>query len=136
MLKKISIWPFVSFALSLLLTIGVLTVFHGCEMKDDGTWMRCHAAQTDVAICGAVLCALFLVSVFVKSRWLQTLIGVIGITGGILMMFIPGGFVPMCMMNTMRCYTVMQPFVRIMGVLIAVFSVLNLIRSRKAVKKA
>jgi len=136
MLKKISIWSFVSFVLSLLLTVGVLTLFHACEMKDDGTWMHCHAAQTDVAICGAVLCVLFLVSALVKNKVLRILIGVVGTVGSILVMFIPGGFASMCMMNTMRCYTVMQPFVRIMGVLIAVFSGLSLIQSWKAVKKA
>jgi len=136
MLKKISIWSFVSFVLSLLLTVGVLTLFHACEMKDDGTWMHCHAAQTDVAICGAVLCVLFLVSALVKNKVLRILIGVVGTVGSILVMFIPGGFVSMCMMNTMLCYTVMQPFVRIMGVLIAVFSGLSLIQSWKAVKKA
>ena len=136
MLKKISIWSFVSFILSLLLTVGMLTLFHACEMKDDGTWMHCHAAQTDVAICGAVLCVLFLVSALVKNKVLRILIWVVGTVGSILVMFIPGGFVSMCMMNTMRCYTVMQPFVRIMGVLIAVFSGLSLIQSWKAVKKA
>ena len=136
MLKKISLWPSVSFILSVLLTLGVLTLFHACEMKDDGTWMHCHAAQTDVAICGAVLCVLFLVSALVKNRVLQIIIGLIGTVGSILIIFIPGGFVSMCMMNTMRCYTVMQPFVRIMGVLIAASCVLSLIHSWKAVKKA
>ena len=136
MLKKISIWSFVSVVLSFFLTVGVLTVFHACEMKDDGTWMHCHAAQTDVAICGTVLCVLFLISTFVKNRVLRILIGVVGTVGSILVMFIPGGFVSMCMMNTMRCYTVMQPFVRIMGVSIAVSCILSLIQSWKAVKKA
>ena len=120
-------------ALSLLLAIGTMTIFHACEMKDDGTWMHCHTAQVYVAACAAGLSVLLLPSVFLKSRAVRILAGVIGFAGGIVVLFIPGNIVSMCMMNTMRCYTVMQPFVRIMAVLITVSSGISLIQSWKVV---
>ena len=44
----------------------------------------------------------------------------LGIVGSIVVFLLPETILPMCMMRTMRCYTVMQPFVRIMAVMIAV----------------
>lgn len=34
-----------------------------------------------------------------------------------LLMFIPNRLIPLCIKNHMRCHTVMEPFVLIMGVL-------------------
>ncbi len=135
MLKKIPIWSLISFVLSLLLTIGALTAFHACEMKADGTWMLCHKAQTHVAEVGLVLCILFLISMFIKNKAAYTFINIIGIIGSIIIIFIPGNIDAMCMMKTMRCYTVMQPFVRITAIIISVFAVISLIHFSKAVKK-
>lgn len=134
MFKKESIWSFICFILSLLLCVGVMTVFHACERKDDGTWMHCHAAQIYVAAGAAVLCILFLISLFWRKRMVSIVVGILGAVGSILIMFIPGGFIPMCMMHTMRCYTVMQPFVRIAAAAIAFFCVLSVFQARKKEK--
>ena len=32
-------------ALSLLLALGVTTVFTACDRREDGTWMHCHQCQ-------------------------------------------------------------------------------------------
>ena len=36
---------------------------------------------------------------------------------------------PMCMMHTMRCYTLFQPFVRIMAVLVACSCLIQVIQA-------
>ncbi len=125
MFRKISVWSFVSFILSLLLTIGSTTVFAACGLKDDGTWMRCHSAQTMITALSAVLTAVILLQTFLPHKALKVLLNIVSIIGCIVIFLIPGTLMPMCMMHTMRCYTVMQPFVRIIVVLIAALTLIS-----------
>lgn len=39
---------FIPAGLGLLLSLGSCTVFAACGVKEDGSWMRCHGAQTTV----------------------------------------------------------------------------------------
>lgn len=119
--RRESIRKWIPALLSVLLVFGVLTVFGACGMKDDGMWMKCHGAQTTVAKLGGVMTALFLLAALLRNRALKTILYGLGIVGSIVLFLIPETIMPMCMMRTMRCYTVMQPFVRIMAVMIAVF---------------
>ena len=104
--------------LCLLLAAGSATVFSACEMKEDGTWMRCHSAQDTVVLCALILFAVLLLQAFLRQRIVRLILGVTGIIGAVLIFWIPGHLMPMCMMHTMRCYTRFQPFVRIMAALI------------------
>ena len=113
-------WKWIPALLSALLVLGVLTVFSACGMKDDGTWMKCHGAHTTVAKLGGAMIALFLLAAVLRDRALKICLYVLGIVGSVVVFLIPETIMPMCMMRTMRCYTVMQPFVRIMAVMIAV----------------
>ena len=120
--------------LTLLLTLGSCTVFAACGIKEDGSWMRCHSAQTTVMICAAVLSAFLLLPAFIRERALRIVLNGIGIAGSIAVFLIPGKLMPMCVMRTMRCYTLFQPFVRIMTVLIAcccIVQIIQAIRERK-----
>lgn len=118
--RRESIRKWIPALLSVLLVFGVLTVFGACGMKDDGTWMKCHGAQTTVAKLGGAMTALFLLAALLRNRALKTILYGLGIVGSVVVFLIPETIMPMCMMRTMRCYTVMQPFVRIMAVMIAV----------------
>lgn len=53
--RRESIRKWIPALLSVLLVFGVLTVFGACGMKDDGTWMKCHGAQTTVAKLGGAM---------------------------------------------------------------------------------
>ncbi|MBE6475431.1 MAG: DUF4418 family protein [Actinomyces succiniciruminis] len=117
-LKNSILIPLIPAALSLLLVIGVLTAFSACGPKDDGTWMHCHDCQNAVAAGGAGLLVLFGASAWVKNPPLRIALQVVATVGGVVVFLIPGVICPLCMMRTMRCYTVFQPFVRIMAVLI------------------
>ena len=117
--SRASIRKWIPALMSLLLVFGVLTVFSACGMKDDGTWMKCHGAQTAVAKLGGAMIVLFILAVELRNRALKTVLYGLGIIGSVAVFLIPETILPMCMMRTMRCYTIMQPFVRIMAVLIA-----------------
>ena len=104
--------------LSLLLVLGVTTVFSACPRKD-GTWMHCHDCQNTVAAAGGGLLVLFGASSFITNRAARLAVQAVATIGSVVVFFIPGVICPMCMMRTMRCYTVFQPYVRVMSALIA-----------------
>ena len=113
-------------AFSLLMAIGTATVFRACPMKEDGTWMHCHTAQNAVVAAGAAMFVLLLIAAFVKNRMVRIALYGICVAGSILTFLTPGGLVSMCMMDTMRCYAVMQPFVRIMSGCVLVCSAIRI----------
>ncbi len=124
----------VPMALCLLLAAGSATVFSACGMKENGTWMHCHSTQDVVVLCAVLLSAALLFHAFVHQRILGIILNAIGVTGAVLIFLIPGNLMPMCMMHTMRCYTLFQPFVRIMSVLICLVCIANVIRICKGKK--
>lgn len=131
MSKKISKWSMVPAVLGFLMTPGVMTVFHACGRKDDGTWMHCHAAQQGTAVMGIVIFVLFLLAALIKNRVAALLLSAAGIAACVVAMLIPGRIMPMCMMSTMRCHTVMQPFVQVVSVLTIITAVINILFMRK-----
>lgn len=75
------IWKWIPALLSAFLVLGVLTAFSACGMKDDGTWMKCHGAQTAVAKFGGGMTALFLLAAVLRNKVLKTTLFVLGIIG-------------------------------------------------------
>ncbi len=117
---------------SLLLVIGVLTVFSACGKKDDGTWMHCHDVQNMVAVCGTVMTVLFVICAFVTNKVLRLILNLAAFAAAIVAFLLPGTIMPMCMMNTMRCYTIMQPFARIMSAVAALSALIGMISALRA----
>jgi len=113
--------------LSFMLAAGTMTMFRACSAKDDGTWMHCHTAQNAAAAGGFLLCILFVICIFVHVSGFRAALYAVGIVGAAVEFMIPGSIVSMCMMNTMRCYAVMQPYVRVMSVLTIVASAVNIV---------
>jgi len=134
MQKKRSVWDILPVILGVMLSVGTATLFSACGMKDDGTWMKCHATQETVVGAGAVITVLFLAAALMKLHVMRALLYILGVAGCIVIFLIPGTFMPMCVLRTMRCYTVMQPYVRIMAVATAVISAVNVIREVKTHK--
>ncbi len=120
--------------LYLLLAAGSATVFSACGLKDDGTWMHCHSTQDTVVLCAFILSAVLLFHAFLHQRIPRMILNGIGLAGAVSIFLIPGNLMPMCMMHTMRCYTLFQPFVRFMTVLICFVSIVNIIRLYKRKK--
>lgn len=120
--KKITTIAFLPALLSLLLGLGTATVFDACEIREDGTWMHCHEAQTTVVICALILTALLSAAALLQKKTIKIVFYGAAVIAAAVIFLIPGTLIPMCMMQTMRCYTVMQPFVRILSTLIALLS--------------
>ena len=135
MAKKDVIIPLVPAALSALLLAGGVTVFSACEPKPDGTWMHCHQCQNMVAGSAVGLIALYGTSALVTNKPVRLALLALAVIASVVVFFIPGGICPLCMMKTMRCHTVFQPFVRIMSVLVAGSGVGALVASFKKEQK-
>lgn len=116
--KKVSFIDFLPSILALLLAIGTVTVFKACPKKPDGTWMRCHHVQDMVFISSLILTAVSLIPAFLGNKIAKFSLLLLCLLATVLIMLLPGVLMPMCMMKSMRCYTVMQPFVRSMSVLL------------------
>lgn len=131
MSEKRSIRSWIPVILSLILLIGTLTVFRACGPKEDGTWMHCHSAQNDIVIAAAILFVVFAAAAVIKNKMISGVFYIVGIAGSLIVILIPGILVHMCMMDTMRCYEFMQPFARVMGVLLILSAVINLLLANR-----
>ena len=118
--------PLTAAGLSALLVLGANTVFSACDPMPDGSWMRCHDCQNQVTAGGAVLALVLGASAFVPKRSLRLALQALGVVGAVVVFLTPGVICPLCMMETMRCHTVFQPFARIMSGLIAATGVAGL----------
>ena len=127
-LTKEKVFALLPAVFSLLLSLGVMTVFSACGMKEDGTWMRCHGAQNVVELGGFVLFFLFSFGAILKSRSLRLFLYAAGVIGAAALFFVPGDIMPLCMMKTMRCHTVFQPFVRLVSAVIVVSGAAGFVR--------
>jgi len=71
--------------------------------------------------------ALFLAGVaifglFDVTPTVRIILGVLGLALGLFVAFAPGNLLPLCMMETMQCRAVMQPFALLLGIVLAVLS--------------
>ena len=127
--SKITLLKLIPSGLSLLLALGSFTVFAACGVKEDGSWMRCHSAQTTVTLCAVLLSVFLVLPAFIRQKALRIVLNGIGIAGSIAIFLIPGKLMPMCMMRTMRCYTLFQPFVRIMAILVVCSCLIQIVQA-------
>ncbi len=116
-----------SLIVAVLLSVGIMTVFEGCAMQDDGTWMRCHNAQLYTFYVGIAITVLALAYIFIKDSLAKLIINVIVIALAIFQALVPGNVVRLCSLYSMRCYTVMKPFSIIMGVVLVLLSVIKIV---------
>ena len=129
-MKKINITDVCLLVFSAALCLGVKLVFHACGMKEDGSWMNCHWAEQ----------AVFAISIgLTVTAGLRLLLSRQAKAGAALAMsvvsvmtaLLPGVFVRLCMMDTMRCHAVMRPAVIILCALIAVTGIAGAVTGRK-----
>ena len=126
----------ISLIAAVLMSLGVMTVFRACPAKEDVQWMHCHTAQMDLFYVGIALVILALAAMIIRSVPVCIFLYIVSAVLGCITLLVPGKLVSMCMMENMRCWSVMRPFAMLMGILVIVFSLINLIRQLKQGKKA
>ena len=129
-MKKINITDVCLLVFSAALCLGVKLVFHACGMKEDGSWMNCHWAEQAVfaiSIGLTVTAGLRLL----LSRQVKAGAALAMSVVSVMTALLPGVFVRLCMMDTMRCHAVMRPAVIILCALIAVTGIADAVTGRK-----
>ena len=127
-MKNRGVLQWTALALSVLMAAGVQTVFRACAQKEDGTWMHCHEVQKYLFIIGIILALLSVLGLAVKKRTAAILLDFASIVFAAAAVLLPGTVMQMCMMDTMRCYTMMQPFARVTGGVLILVSVIDIIK--------
>ena len=127
-MKNRGVLQWTALALSVLMAAGVQTEFRACAQKEDGIWMHCHEVQKYLFIIGIILALLSVLGLAVKKRTAAILLDFASIVLAAAAVLLPGTVMQMCMMDTMRCYTMMQPFARVTGGVLILVSVIDIIK--------
>ena len=117
--------------LSAVFLAGIRTVFTPCGSAEDGSWMTCHWAGQAVTGLAAVLFAISLIHLFIQKTEIKQGLSLAMIPAAVLTALLPGNLISLCMMNTMRCHSLMRPFVIVMGILYAVSGCVKLVLDRR-----
>lgn len=121
--------------LSVFLVVGVMTFAGPCGPKPNGSFMVCHWAGQAVLGVGVVLVFLSLLHVAFKNNYFKQGLNMGIILNSLLAICIPGNLIHLCMMNHMRCHTVMKPFVIVISALIVSVAVVDFFIRRKSLKQ-
>ena len=131
MKQKINVFDVILLALSVILLLGVLTVFAPCGAKEDGGWMTCHWAGNAVAGAAAVLTALAAMRFVVRDGKVRLGLSAAMIPTALLAALIPGRLIALCMMPSMRCRAVMSPAVTVLSVLLIAAAAIDIVFRRR-----
>ena len=126
--------PFVIAVLviSILLAAGVGTFASPC-IHADGSSAACHTAAI-AGVCSGVLSAVVaLAALFARGGKLAGGMMLVSAVAGLFAASSPGVLFGLCMMQTMRCWTVMRPFALVCGGVLfvcALVAAITLLRER------
>lgn len=123
------------FLLSFLLLVGEQTFAGPCPAMPNGKFMVCHWAGQAVFGVGLVLSALSAVHFLFKQDGIRLGLDAAIMANSVLVIFIPGYLIDLCMKNTMRCHTIMEPFVHVTGVLLFVAAAADFYVRYRGMKK-
>ena len=117
---------FLQLILPVLLLMGIMTFAGPCGMHDDGSVSSCFWASRSLM---GLAIALVLIALgrlgLSQSRELRRGLNLATVVLGILVLVTPGGLIDLCMMQTMRCHTIMRPFALVTGVLVSIVAIVD-----------
>ena len=129
--RSIGVSDIILLVLSVVFLIGILTFFAPCSPRDDGSWMTCHWAGQAVTGIAAVLLVISVIHLVVKDAKVKQGLALAMIPVALFSIILPGNMIGLCMMDTMRCRSVMRPATLIVSVLVIVSAAFDLILQRK-----
>ncbi|MDO5300607.1 MAG: DUF4418 family protein [Clostridia bacterium] len=112
--KRLTAAGVVLLALGLLLLIGAGTFLRPCE-HDDGAVSTCYWAGRMIRGLGAVLSAQALGFVIFRRASARCALALSMIPVTILSILTPGGLIRLCLMDSMRCNSIMKPGVMVIS---------------------
>ena len=103
--------------LNLIFFVGIQTAFAPCEARPDGSWMTCHWAGQALMGIAAALLAIAVMHLVIPRAQVKLGLALAMIPISVLALVLPDHLIDLCMMETMRCHTVMDPAVTVLSLL-------------------
>ena len=100
-----------------IIVAGLFTFAHVCG--DMGGLAPCHKTKAIALAVAAVLILISVIQVALSKEYINKVLSVIQIFGGVVIAILPVVIAPVCGMKTMHCYVYTRPLLIIAGIVIA-----------------
>ncbi len=118
----------VNILIAALIIIGLNTFAHICTSMQG----PCAKTKSIAIVVAIVLAVLGLVQIFVSDKKINAILGIAGIVIGLVTVLLPLVIAPVCSMTSMHCYVYTRPFLVIIGIVIAIISVIDAVSVKAA----
>ena len=129
--RRCGITDILLLVLNLVFFVGIQTVFAPCEARPDGSWMTCHWAGQALMGIAAALLAIAVMHLVIPRAQVKLGLALAMIPISVLALVLPDHLIDLCMMETMRCHTVMQPAARAISVVMILLACMDIYVYRK-----
>lgn len=126
--KKHNLIVIFQIILALVLAIGASSFFGPCRGME-GKVPPCKSASQTITYLGACIAILGAVALYLRNWKARIALSVVSLALSVVALLTPGTLHKLCMMETMRCNTVMKPATMILSAVLALLAVAELIRS-------
>lgn len=135
--KRFNVGPcdFAMLFISAFLCIGINSLFKPCEPKADGSWMACHWAGQALKAFSLALFIISLIHFLISEPKIKAGLSFAVIPVALFSAIIPGGYIKLCMAQTMRCHSITRPATIVLSVLLILSAVIDIIRQSSKAKK-
>ncbi len=121
---------FVAAIAGVVLAVGVAT-FAGPCIHEDGSTSVCSSASHALMVCGVVTFVAGIAGSVAKGGMPAKICSIIAVVAGMVSIIAPGSLFPLCMMQTMRCWTVMRPYSLLCGIAVVACAVVQLVMASR-----
>ena len=118
----------VNILIAALIIIGLNTFAHICTSMQG----PCAKTKSLAIVVAIVLAVLGLVQIFVSDKKINAILGIAGVVIGLITVLLPLVIAPVCSMASMHCYVYTRPFLVIIGIVIAIVSVIDAVSVKAA----
>ena len=129
--NTIGITDIILIIISAVFLIGIRTFFSPCGPKDDGSWMTCHWAGQAISGIAAVILVIAVCHAIFKDPGTKTGLSIAIVPLSLFAAVLPGNLIGLCMMNDMRCHSMMRTDTVIFSVLLILISIADILVQKK-----
>ena len=130
MKSNTKIFAVIRFIVSLILAVGLKSFLQPC-IHEDGNYGSCNWAGVMIFGLALLMCILSLFGILFGDARVRLGVGIAALPVVILTFLTPGILIPLCMMDTMRCLSIMKPAVMLISVIILIISLLDIYTAMK-----
>lgn len=113
--------------INVLFLLGMLFWFGPCDhVKEDGSFMNCHWAGVVLAGTAAVMTVISLAHLLIPDTGMKAGLSAALVPCSVFAFLVPENLISLCMMNTMRCRSVMTPAAMVCSALVVIAAAVDI----------